>query len=340
MPLPTRLTVNDILILGEGGGDDLVGVDGDGLWVGAAGQVAAPAGEGPAGGGRSGERHDRATAIGGLIRIPGHRAAAHEVDGQRILILGEGGGDDLVGVDGDGLWVGAAGQVAAPAGEAPAGGGRSGERHDRATAIGGLIRIPGHRAAAHEVDGQRILILGEGGGDDLVGVDGDGLWVGAAGQVAAPAGEGPAGGRRSGERHDRATAIGGLIRIPGHRAAAHEVDGQRILILGEGGGDDLVGVDGDGLRVGAAGQVAAPAGEGPAGGGRSGERHDRATAIGGLIRIPGHRAAAHEVDGQRILILGEGGGDDLVGVDGDGLRVGAAGQVAAPAGEASSRRQA
>ncbi len=323
-------------VLGEGSRDRLVAIDGDIGWVEAAGEIAAPGGEAPAGGGHGRELDHVAVVIGAGI-VAGDGAAAHDGGRQGVGVLGEGGRDRLVAIDGDIGWVEAAGEIAAPGGEAPAGGGHGRELDHVAVVIGAGV-VAGDAAAAHDRGRQGVNVLGEGGRDRLVAIDGDIGWVEAAGEIAAPGGEAPAGGGHGRELDHVAVVIGAGV-VAGDGATAHDRGRQGVSVLGEGGRDRLVAIDGDIGWVEAAGEITAPGGEAPAGGGYGRELDHIAVVIGAGV-VAGDAAAAHDRGRQGVSVLGEGGRDRLVAIDGDIGWVEAAGEIAAPGGEAPAGERA
>ena len=44
-----------------------------------------------------------------------------------------------------------------------------------------------------------------------------------------------------------------MVRVLGDGAAAYGIDGEGVLVLGEGGGNGLVAIHGEGVRIGGAG---------------------------------------------------------------------------------------
>ncbi len=163
-----------------------------------------------------------------------------------------------------------------------------------------LVWILGHAPAADSVDREGVFLLGEGGRDAGVAGDGDRLRVVSAGEIAAPTAEGPAWIPGGGKRHYITVVIGRLVRILGHAPVADDVDRQRVLFWGEGSRDDPAPVHRRGCWVIGAGEIAAPAGEGPARVGRGGQRDHLTTAVIGFGRIGDHRATADDIDGQRV----------------------------------------
>ena len=193
----------------------------------------------------------------------------------------EGRADHQIGVHCHRIGIGPAGEVAAPAGEVIPGIRHRRQRDDVGAVINPAGRIEDDPPKADGVDGEGIA----GQKQRLQGFVAVHHQIEqriAAGRIAAPAGEGIPGIRAGGQGDDGGAVVNpaGGVDVDAAWTDAADVQGKAGQKVG---GHRLIAQHGEAIGVGAAGKIAAPAGEDIAGIRKRGEGDHR----GGVVDAPG-----------------------------------------------------
>ncbi len=252
-------------------------------------------------------------------------------DGQRVVRQQLERGDDReVAGDDERVGIGRAGQVAAPAGEAPARRRRRADQDPRAEVVESARGRQLHAAGAARLHGRRHRVLGDGrerGCHGPVAVDGDRLRRHGTGQVAAEPGERPTGRVEGRDGDDGAAVVDAAGRRQRQGPAPHDRREHRVDRHRREGGAHrgrAVHRQDRGIRI--ARDCARPAAEGPAQLVHGRQCHDLAARVVGQVGDTLEKAAAdrRRVESVARLVVGRAVDAEPVDFDGVGRRVGAA----------------